>query len=155
MIDFTMWAHQAEGMKRALQGNEFAFLWDPGCLSGDTIIKINKNGCSKKYTLAQVYEGFHRKGGRYEWTATPKVRSYLDDEDTIRLNGLVDVLKSGVKETFSLTLENGYSLRATSDHEIMTSEGFQRLDELQDGSLVMVDNLTKHLRKKLKLKLLK
>ncbi len=48
------------------------------------------------------------------------------------------VWSSGVKETFKLTTKRGYELTATSDHKIMTSEGFIPLGSLTTKEQILI-----------------
>jgi ribonucleoside-diphosphate reductase alpha chain len=43
------------------------------------------------------------------------------------------VFESGVKPVFQLTTEEGYSVRLTGDHRVMTAGGWRRADELEPG----------------------
>lgn len=36
----TLWEHQKEGIARALQGNEFGFLWEPGCGKSAAVVNV-------------------------------------------------------------------------------------------------------------------
>jgi ribonucleoside-diphosphate reductase alpha chain len=48
--------------------------------------------------------------------------------------------RTGFKPVFKLTTREGYSLRATADHKIMTSRGYVPLGELQKGDKVHILN---------------
>ena len=115
-----------------------------GCLTGDTIINVNrcKRGFSCK--LEHLYKMFHNnythKNKCWDLTKETYVRSF--NGERIMLHSVLDVVKSGVKEVFELELYNGLKLKATSDHEIMTDKGFIKLKDLKpDYSKVMCDTL--------------
>ncbi len=46
---------------------------DMGCLSGDTEIKVNRGGCSRNYTIREMYTRFHSTWSKDTQT---KVRSF-------------------------------------------------------------------------------
>lgn len=131
-----------------------------GCLSGGTIIKnpfVNQNQPQAEITLQQLYEsnGFSSKS-RYEDCLWKKKNGYntkdclkqnifmVCDDGAIRPKRLVDIYKSGIKETFELKVktENGdiKSIRATKNHKFMIpGMSFKPLSELDIGdSIIMI-----------------
>ena len=50
------------------------------------------------------------------------------------------VFESGVKPVFRLTTEEGYELRLTADHRVMTARGWRRADELEPGERLHLIN---------------
>jgi hypothetical protein len=119
---------------------------DCGCLSGETIIRVNRRGKSFKTRLDALYKSFHRKNRKSEI----KVRSLCDE--IIQLNEVVDVKQSGVKLVYKLSLKDGKSVKVTGDHLIMTDDGWVQARHLHVGSRVMVDNLSRHQKSKTKKK---
>lgn len=111
---------------------------DCGCLAGDTIISISRARAGRKVTIRDLFKSFH--GSRAK--TNPKVRSY--DGDIIKLHDIYDVVESGVKPVYKLTLEDGKSIKATEDHLIKTNLAWIPLGYLTTSDYVMVDNLTRH-----------
>ncbi|PYM04911.1 MAG: ribonucleoside reductase class II, partial [Candidatus Rokuibacteriota bacterium] len=50
------------------------------------------------------------------------------------------VFETGVQQVFRLRTEEGYEVRLTADHRVMTARGWRRADELQPGDLVHIVN---------------
>lgn len=123
-----------------------------GCVSGDTIIKINRGGCSREYTIKDLFE----KTNILKTLSTEiptYARSYKDGN--IGLNLVKNIFYSGIKNTYTLTLENGFTINATSDHRIMTKQGWKELVFLNSKDEVMIDVIKKHKTKKEKKKQVK
>ena len=116
----------------------------PGCVSGDTIVHINRGGKGKKYTVAQLYHMFNggvSSGKVWDKTIPTYTRKLVGK--SIGLHEIKGVYYTGIKPVYRLTLEDGKSIKCTADHQIMTNHGFVRLDELNIGDMVMIDNLKK------------
>ena len=63
------------------------------------------------------------------WKPLPtQVRSF--NGKTIQLNTIKNVVYSGKKEVFKLTLVNGLHIKATKDHKFMTKNGWCKLEDL-------------------------
>jgi len=138
----------------------------PGCLSGDTIIDVyrhsntkNGNG-SRKYTLKELYYKFNgllaprnskndkRNGHYWDSTIPSKIYSYNKNEQYLDLNNIVNVIESGIKETFVITTESGKQLKATKDHRFLISENdeYLELENLNIGDYVYC-RTDKHINK--------
>jgi hypothetical protein len=127
-----------------------------GCLSGDTLIKVNRGEGCRTYPLHRFYKNY--KGLFSNWRknfdlSIPSfIRSFNGEE--IRLNKIKSVIYSGKKEVYKLTLENGLSIKATKEHKFMTRDnGWMELQNLKDKE-IMCDTLNpeKCKRKRLKLR---
>lgn len=120
-----------------------ALMGTTGCLSGDSIVNINRNGCGRRYTLKELcikfgnYPGSEKRA--FSDIESNKIRSYIADEKRIGLKNFIDVVYSGEKETYTLTLESGHSLRLTACHRVQTDKGMIRLKDLSIGDNVMID----------------
>ena len=116
-----------------------------GCLSADTIINLHRSGRGFKSTIEHAYNqtnGIQVKGSRkWDLSKPTKIRSFLADENRIGLNDTVEFVESGIKKTYTLTLENGLSIRATANHEFLTDNGFIALNKLKPEMLIMCDTL--------------
>lgn len=51
-------------------------------------------------------------------------------------------IKTGVKPTFEVTLDNGMTIKATDDHKFMTDRGWVELKDLQNSDYVLLSNNT-------------
>jgi hypothetical protein len=120
-----------------------------GCLSKDTIISATRGKNCRKYTIEELYN-MHKKIS-FNSKIPTYIRSFNGEE--IRLNKVKDIYYSGIKKVYNLTLENGLSIKATSDHKFMTKNGWIELYKLNDEE-VMCDTLNAESsnRKRLKLR---
>jgi hypothetical protein len=132
------------------------FVMGTGCLTGDTIVHMNRGGNGRKYSLHDAYlswigERPHRgvrKNG-FDQSIPTYTRSYMGDE--IGANLVKGIVQSGIKKVWEVRLENGLSLKATRCHEFLTDSGFLRLDKLGSKTKIMCDlNEKKPLNKKRK-----
>lgn len=135
-----------EDQKEVVLNNEgaMAVISGAGCLIGSTKIRFNRAKKGFETTLEKAYKSFNAisyKGSRKGWNKEFKtyVRSLMGGE--IRLHEIEDIVYSGKKEVFEISLENGYSVTGTWDHKIMTNLGWVELGMLKGSSLVMCDTL--------------
>jgi len=127
-----------------------------GCLTGDTLINVNRRGIGRSYRLDYMYKQFMQNKGRslkkgWELKHPTYVRSF--DGKGIKLHKIKDVLFSGIKEVFEINLSNGRKIKATADHKIMTSKGWVEVKDLTTESQIMCDTLRPQKGKKRSFKL--
>ena len=110
----------------------------PGCLSGDTMININRGAIWTMPLKELVYKfnGGHSKSGR-RWIRKPTYVQRMHG-DAVRLGMIERAWFSGIKKTFTVTTNTGKSVRATAEHPFATPSGFVKLENLVVGSLVLV-----------------
>lgn len=114
-----------------------AHFWHPtGCLTGDTLIGVNRAGKSFTLTLADLAQRFEEKAGR--WDAGIETYAQCSIDGFVRLNRIVRAFSTGRKEVFLVRTKQGLQIRATKDHKFSTPEGFVPLGELQPGASVHV-----------------
>jgi superfamily II DNA or RNA helicase len=118
-----------------------------GCLSGDSLININRAKYGKPVSIEHLYLKYH---GNPSQTMGPNlnkniptfVRAYNKDKDKIRLHKIKDVVYSGKKPCYLLTLQNGKTIKATPSHLIQTAKGWKKLILLIPNiDEIMVDTL--------------
>lgn len=96
------------------------------CLPGDTELVDAISG--EVTTIANLYRGgsrqraFHVFGLDHSWKLTP--------------TRVLSVAKTGVKKIFSVSLDNGTSVRMSASHPVMTDRGSRRADSLSPGDYV-------------------
>ena len=143
---YTLNDQQVKAVRECLDSNISIISGPAGCLTGDTIIKYNRARTGRKGKLKNMYTSFHKapvKGSNgWDRSIPTKVRSYISSENRVKLNDVEDIVYSGKKDVYCLTLADGKTLKATADHQIMTKDGFVQLKNLKKGSLVMVENFT-------------
>lgn len=122
----------------------------PGCLAGDTKIAYQawgENGrkTSKQLSLKTLYKRFHKlpyrgQGGR---TVDKELRTgSIDETGRVFFNKIEDIVYSGQKECFLVTLESGQQIKATADHKFYIGGGYAKLSDLNSGSIVYIHNNT-------------
>ena len=125
-----------------------------GCLSKDTVIKINrKKGSSNpiEFTIEQLYYKFNgqkfprkkgekRNGQLWDLSIPTKIISYKYDSKHIGYNEIIDVVQSGVKKVYLLKTESGKEIKATKDHKFMIDKNnnFKKLENLTIGDNVFI-----------------
>lgn len=112
----------------------------PGCLSGETLLKVRPNAearSAKTLRLDELYRRFH---GRHRLRGNgPYYIQACDAGGKVYYNRVVDVLDSGQKEIYELTTLGGDVLRCTADHRILVSGNtYARLSTLRVGDGVTV-----------------
>jgi ribonucleoside-diphosphate reductase alpha chain len=98
------------------------------------------NPCVTADTLVYTDEGLVTMGELYKTQKDFEavVDSRYGYEKTFHASS--KAFKTGVKKVFKLLTKEGYSLRATADHKIMTSNGYVPLGELKRGDKVHILN---------------
>lgn len=114
----------------------------PGCLAGETIIRINRGGKGFSIPISRLVERLSGNliiAGR-AWDLSMPTMVARAENGFARLCRLKSAWKSGIKETFELRTTSGRTIRATADHPFLTNENtFSRLGDLRAGDLVQVE----------------
>jgi hypothetical protein len=124
-----------------------AIIGSTGCLSGDTIIEINRAKLSKKVKIEDLFLRFNglpsrsrRLNKRLYWDSSiPTFVRFRSDDGFIRLNKLFAALKSGIKVVYELKTEDNKVIKATVDHRFLTNEGWKKLGDLNINDFVYTD----------------
>jgi superfamily II DNA or RNA helicase len=113
-----------------------------GCLSGDTIININRAGKGFRARIEQAY----RKANGVGATQGPPWNSGIEtfvaraEGDVSRLGGVRRIWSSGVKKTYVITTCSGRTIRATEEHPFLVDgESWAQLGELRTGNKLRVN----------------
>jgi hypothetical protein len=108
------------------------------CVSGDTLIRINRGGKGFQIPIRTAYERMH-SSGRYQWNKSipTYIRSLKDG--VIGLHKIVDIVYMGKKPVRSIAVAGSRSLKVTSDHEILTEDGWVRADQLTPRMKIITD----------------
>ena len=145
---FELNKQQVKAIHACLENNVAVLTGSAGCITGDTLISMSRASLGRKRPIELMYKSYNNipYKGSHGWRkdVTTYVRSYIEGQGLIRLNEVEDIVYSGKKEVWKLTLEDGKFLKATADHKIMTKKGFKPLGELCPCDYVMVDNLVRH-----------
>ena len=132
-----------------------------GCLTGDTLVRVNRAKKGFQCTLKKLYERHnaivtkgvstfnHKINGQisrnfyhkqWDLSIPTFIRSYHEDENQILLTEIQNVIYSGIKKVYEFTLEDGKRLKGTLKHKILTTQGWKKLGEIKKNDLVMVDS---------------
>ncbi|MFB6146900.1 MAG: LAGLIDADG family homing endonuclease, partial [Halobacteriaceae archaeon] len=95
------------------------------CVTGDTLVSTERG----LVPAEELYE---------QGVATDVVVDGRLSED--RVKEASSVYKTGEKDVYRLTTEEGYELRLTADHRVMTGEGWVEARDLDAGDVVHVQN---------------
>ena len=91
-----------------------------GCIEGDAVVTINRAGCSKKITLRQLHQRFSEKNNKWKNGIDTRIRCYYNGE--LRSMPISATYYRGKKKVVLVTLSDGKSVKATPDHEFLTSD---------------------------------
>jgi len=137
MLKTTLYPFQRDGVDFAKAHPYSLNLCEMGCLSGDSILRINRAGVCRKINLKTLYKKFH--GCSWNKEIPTKIRSW--NGERFCLNTLKDVLLQGKKETWLLSLSGNGNVRLTKDHEVLTKRGWIRAENLTAQDEIACDNL--------------
>jgi len=116
-----------------------------GCLTGDSIIHVNRRGKGYKLRLDELvarFNGTTVSGPRCNYAdGQTKVRG-LSADGTMRSLPLIGVKDTGVRSVIQVNTEDGKQVKCTPGHEILTPNGKVRADSLRPGDAVLTDPLT-------------
>lgn len=117
-----------------------------GCLTGDTLIEIPRNLVDNPngVTIKEMY--LNKEKYKY-------IYSYNIEKQQIELDEIVDIWESGIKQIYQITLENGYTIKASEEHpflvvsnfknNIPTKFEFKKLKELTTNDKLLIFNRSK------------
>lgn len=111
-----------------------------GCVSGDTIINLNRSGGGKKYTVRDAWKKTNLPGPKAWSRSIPsQIRSLIGDR--VGIQPILGIIKRPNKMmTYEIKLADGKALRLTSDHEVLTTTGYKSRDTgLAPGDFVITD----------------
>lgn len=117
------------------------------CLAGDTEITFNRpdhwargihtpqNGNKgQRFTMERLYRLWHQPAYKGKLQKM-LIRVYNESTGLFEVSHVRDVMYSGKKPVFEIELENGRKLKCSKDHLLLTSEGWQRLEDAVGLSL--------------------
>lgn len=111
---------------------------DTGCLSGDTIINTKDN----QFRIDELYHLFQLNKINKKYNIPSYVRSF--NGKYIRFNKIKNVFYSGKKEVYKLTLENGLTIKATSNHKFYKRfDEWTELNKLKNQDVIMCDHISR------------
>ena len=158
---FTLNDKQVEAVHECLKHNVSVLTGAAGCVAGDTIISVllasepkvkdedwdyykydceenKRQYCFKTYTIKEFYNRKNKK--RYPCAYILSFLEHEPEDDIIYFQRVKDVVYSGRKPVWELILACGERIIATSDHEILTTEGWVELKDLTAEDRVYVSD---------------
>lgn len=110
-----------------------------GCIVGESVIRFNRGEKGFAMTIEFAYRQFNNlrsAGIRRHWRKhiATYVRSF--NGQNIQLQKILDIIYSGKKPVWELTLANGKSLQGTFDHLVMTDTGYVKLGQLSTQNIM-------------------
>lgn len=141
----ALYPFQEIAVEKMLPENEGVLCAPTGCLSGDTVININRAKKGGKVTIKHLYLKCHGDpsqtyGPNYNTNIPTNIRAYKLDENRIHLHEIKDVVYSGAKPCYLLTLKNGAMIKATPNHLVQTDKGWRKLLLLKPNDNIMIDS---------------
>lgn len=144
----TLRPYQIEPVERMKARRKMLLAAEQGCLTGDTIVTVNRRGKGYSLRLDELVRRWE-SGSPDRW-GHPRYVAYSDGETYVRSllsNGqlgralLVGAQNTGRREVFLLALADGRSIKATAKHEIVTPAGKVPLEKLRVGDKVLTDTI--------------
>ena len=111
------------------------------CLDGDTKLYFDlpsrQKASTRRFsmTIREFFEKWHRGAAPRVRLAAMELRSCNEDTGEIDHTRVRDVMYSGQKPVFRVTLTNGQQILSSKDHRFLTKDGWQRLEEAVGLSL--------------------
>lgn len=114
----------------------------PSCLDGDTIVKVNRAGKTFDISMEDLHYMFNggRRGGKVWKQRIPTKIQRREDDGTIRLVEIHQVIHSGRKVCYEVVTETGQKIVATKDHKFLTQDGWKTLSKLTIKDRLFVNN---------------
>lgn len=129
--------HQTQAMRKAWRKEEFALFMEMGCIDGDAVVSTNKSKKTIKMKLSEFHRRFHNPSPTAKSENRWHVRCLKDG--VFGNHPVQNVLYKGNKESLTVILASGKTIKCTPDHEILTSYGWVEAKDLTDGHFVMTN----------------
>jgi len=146
---------KALGIGGIPRGRIIEIFGDESCVDQNTFVQYStrhKNG--KKISnhggsIKKLYENFHKiktsDGRRMRHSKTNKNIDFyvtsINTEDRVILNRIIDVVKCGKKECFTVITKSGKTIQCTLDHKFYIGNNkFVKLEKLKKNDVIYVHN---------------
>lgn len=132
------------------------------CVTGDTLINcLQPNGVTYKRSIEHLYTTYHgkelpdrwRKNGfnkktnkparifkpktKYRTWKGPRVLKVLNENNEFTSGIMKDIWEVGIKEIYQIKTKDGKILKASSDHRVLTPDGWAKVNDLSKTDAVM------------------
>jgi thymidylate synthase (FAD) len=120
-----------------------SFTFQEFCVTGDSLITtVTKGGRTKKVSIEKLYA--RHKSDQYRGISDNLVRVYDEKSRFLSSAKIKEVFKTGKKDVYELTLENGKKIQSTMDHKFLTYAGFKPLKAITIDSFVGCNGIPVH-----------
>ena len=160
IVDGMTWEKKFEmvdnSVKMIVKGivHSLVIYGSPGCIDGNTVLRISRGdnrSTFKEYTIKDAYEelnridptGSSRPIEYHYWSKEEPTRimSYNSD-GYLEQKEILAIVKSGPKEVFKLTTDDGHTIQASKDHRFIVDGKYVSLENLKVGDTVLVQDIT-------------
>jgi hypothetical protein len=145
VADDALRSYQKEAAKFCADRRGTLLALAMGCVEGDAVVRVNRAGAGRLYTLRDVYRKTHNIGcgyktGGWDRTIPTHLRALCDDE--LHQHLMQDIVLVGIRPVVRLELASGKTLRLTSDHEVGLADGSWRaVGNLLPGTEVLTNSV--------------
>lgn len=130
--------YQRAGVAFGISSKRYINADEPGCVSGDTIIKMQRAGITRTITVKDLYEKFNGVSGRWRADIQTNVRALVDG--VFHQHRVVDVIQTGIRPCIRVQTQSGKSITLTEDHLILTPKnGWVEAGSLSVGDTVVTN----------------
>ncbi len=125
-------------------------VFGPYCLDGDSVVNYHLPHWEKKrgkdrvrpITISELFKVNLKNEEIY-------IESVDEATNEVILNRVISVYNSGIKGLCRITTKHGFTLKSTTEHLYLTTNGYERLGDLQVGdSIAVVDRRNSFNKKK-------
>lgn len=123
----------------------------PGCLAGDTVIRIQRGDRNnyRNYSIKDAYYRFNghtqecvAKGVNQRWRSGKNIKTFTlscDANGKVAKNEIKNITYSGVQEVYKVMTVNGLCIKTTAEHKFLVGEGnYKELKYLSSGDSVQI-----------------
>ncbi len=113
-------------MMQQIRTHRVGISFDVQCLAGDTAIALKKTdiGVHESRTIKALYELGTTDASIFN---TFEVIVFDENEHTFTSGKIQNIICSGVQPIYRLTLSNGQHLDCTTEHRLLTKDGWQKM----------------------------
>lgn len=120
------------------------------CLTGDTKVTFVKlvNGVSNGIRETSMEDLYRMWSGQIKYQGGEKgkrnvsnahVRVFNEETSRFETSHIVDVIFSGKKDVYEITTADGLTVKASADHDMLTTGGWKKLKDLECGDYLVSD----------------
>lgn len=105
------------------------------CLAGDSVVKFDFGNNIHEVTIKELYDKWD-----YELHGKINIRQLNEANKCIQYSYFSDVIFTGIREVYKMTLNDGKFIKCTDAHRIFTNEGWKMLKDISVGDYVFVES---------------